>query len=240
MYGVIIAFIIASFSLQARTILIDPGHGGTEYGAVAKVYSNGSKNFYYVYEKQLCLILAKKIKNILRNDFTTYLTRSLDRTVTLQERAVMAEKVKADLFVSIHFNSSNDKRSHGIEIYYLDNHNDAAVKKVEKLENKSLLGEDKIINQILIDLVIQKTVDSSKRLAKSIHTETQKKIIKRYKRKDRGVRAGLFFVLALSKRPGVLIEAGFMSSKEELKKIRSSNYLNDYAQAIADGIKSYF
>ena len=81
-----------------------------------------------------------------------------------------------------------------------------------------MIGEDKVINQILIDIVIEKTVSSSKKLAKYIHQNLNKKISKKFRMKNREVKPGLFYVLALSKRPGVLIEAGFMSNPKEIKK----------------------
>ena len=68
----------------------------------------------------------------------------------------------------------------------------------------------------------------------------KKKIHKRYKVKDRGIKAAQFYVLALSKRPGVLIEAGFMSNPKEIWKLKSNNYMNEYARGIAIGIDKYY
>ena len=225
----------------AQVVLIDPGHGGEELGALSRIWVKGKAGVKTrnIYEKNLALILAKKVKAKLEKKYTTYLTRSFDRTVSLHERAKMADTVKADLFVSIHFNSSWNKKSQGFETYYLDNHDQAAIRKVEKVENKGRMGMDKVINQILIDLVVQKTVKASKKLANLIHTRVRKRVGKRFKLRDRGVKPGLFYVLALSKRPGVLIEAGFMSNPRELKVVKSYAFLNAYAKAIAEGIVSY-
>ena len=230
---------VHSFSF---VVLIDPGHGGKEYGAttmVTRINSKGKSYTRNLYEKDLTLLLAKKLKKVLQKRFSTYLTRSFDRTVSLEARADMADTVKADVFISIHFNSSFSKNSHGIETYYLDNHDDKAIKKVEAIENKSLDGDSKVINQILIDLVIQKTVPSSKKLATKIHEEVTAKISDKMQIRDRGIKPGLFYVLALSKRPGVLIEAGFMSNSREVKKISTSKYLSEYANALAKGIIDY-
>ncbi|MEX1098871.1 MAG: N-acetylmuramoyl-L-alanine amidase, partial [Bacteriovoracaceae bacterium] len=150
------------------------------------------------------------------------------------------DAVKADLFISIHFNSSGEKSSHGFETYYLDNHADAAIKKVENVENKYLQGADKIVNQILIDLVIQKTVVSSKKLANLVHGRIKRTAAKTFKMRDRGIKPGLFYVLALSKRPGILVEAGFMSHQDEIWTLRKGKFLHQYAQAIADGVQDYF
>ncbi len=237
----ILFFIICNLSFATRVILLDPGHGGEELGAMSHVWikKKGSSKTKNIYEKDLALKLAKKVKSLVSKKYTTYLTRSFDRTVTLDQRAHMADTVKADIFVSIHFNSSTNKKYRGFETYYLDNHKNKAIKKVEKIENKSLSGSDKVVNQILIDLVIQKTVPSSKKLAKNIHKQLAKNIGKKFKFKDRGIKPGLFYVLALSKRPGVLIEAGFMSNPSELKIVQKEAYLNAYAKSIARGIESY-
>jgi N-acetylmuramoyl-L-alanine amidase len=237
----LILLITFCFNAFSYVVLIDPGHGGEELGAITRVWvtKKGVKKTQNVYEKDLALLLARKVKIHLEGKYTTYLTRSIDRGVTLDERANMADTVKADLFVSIHFNSSTDKRSNGFETFYLDNHVDKAIKKVEEVENKDLSGSDKTVNQILIDLVIQKTAPRSKKLAKSIHRNLVKSLKKKFKIKDRGIKPGLFYVLALSKRPGVLIEAGFMSNPKEFKTVKSIKFLDTYAKSIALGIKQY-
>lgn len=233
---------LTCFNSEAYVVLIDPGHGGEELGAMSRLWTkkrNGSRKTKNIYEKDLTLRLSKKLKKYLDPFYTTYLTRSFDRTVGLDERAHMADVVKADLFVSIHFNSSNESKSNGFETYYLDNHADVAIKKVENIENKYLKGAAKTVNQILIDLVIQKTVSQSKKLANFIHKKVAKSVGKKFKLKDRGVKPGLFFVLALSKRPGVLIEAGFMSNLKELSIMNKEKFLDKYARAISVGIREY-
>lgn len=233
--------ILFSANCLGYVVLLDPGHGGEELGAMGKIWrvQKQSKKLVNLYEKDLSLRLAKRVKKILDKKYSIYLTRSVDRTVSLNERAQMAETVKADLFVSIHFNSSSDNSSNGFETYYLDNHEDVAIKKVEDVENKYLQGAEKIVNQILIDLVIQKTVPSSKKLATKIHERVNEYVSEKFELKDRGIKPGLFYVLALSKRPGVLIEAGFLSNPEEIQTIKTKKFLDIYSKAIADGIDEY-
>lgn len=241
-YFLFILTLLTSFNSEAFVVLIDPGHGGEELGAMSRLWvkkKNGTRKTKNIYEKDLTLRLSKKLKKYLDPFYTTYLTRSFDRTVGLDERANMADVVKADLFVSIHFNSSNESKSNGYETYYLDNHADVAIKKVETIENKYLKGAAKTVNQILIDLVIQKTVAQSKKLANSIHDRVRSSVGKKYKLKDRGVKPGLFFVLALSKRPGVLIEVGFMSNLKELSILNQEKFLDKYAYDISVGIREY-
>lgn len=234
--------IFFSYQSSGFVVLIDPGHGGSELGAVAKFSLKNSKGRKYtrqIFEKDLSLRLAKKIKSLLDKKFTVYLTRSFDRQISLQERAAMADTVKADLFISVHFNASVDNKSSGFETYYLDNHKDKVIKKVENIENKDLKGDELTINKILIDLVIERTAPSSKKLATYIHKSLDKRITRKFSMKNRDIRPGLFYVLALSKRPGVLIEGGFMTNGRELQKINSDKYLNTYAQSVANGIISY-
>lgn len=222
---------------MAYTILIDPGHGGEELGAVSYQMKKGKR--IKVYEKNLSLTLAKKIKKKLGTKYNVYLTRSIDRKVELEERAELAEKLKADLFISIHFNSSENSRHNGFETYYLDNHANAAVKKVETIENRDMHGNEQELSKILIDLVVQKTVKFSRSLSNFIHRNINKNIKKKFRMKDRGMKPGLFYVLALSKRPGVLLEAGFLSNSKEAKKISSSRYLDRYATSVVKGINEY-
>ena len=221
------------------TILIDPGHGGEDDGARA-VLKYSTKKSEVIREKDIALSLAKKIHNELqKKGFTSYLTRSVDRSVSLAQRAEIAEKIEADLFISVHINSSEKSSPRGFETYYLDNHDDSAVKKVEEVENKDLEGEELIINKILTDLVIQRTVTSSKGLASSIHSNIQKKVGSKYRMKDRGVKPGLFYVLALTKRPAILLEVGFLSNSNELKKMLRNDLQDNYARAVALGIEDY-
>ncbi len=226
-----------SFSSHAFTILIDPGHGGEDKGATT-FYQEGGK-LKEKYEKDLTLEISKRIYETLKKkNYQVFLTRSFDRDVSLEKRAELAEKVKADLFISVHLNSSTTADSHGFETYYLDNHSNVAVKKVEDVENKNLDGDQLIIQNILTDLVVEKTVVSSKNLANLIHMEL-KSNLKPFQLKDRGHKAGLFYVLALSKRPAVLLEVGFLSNPKELEKLTGESFQKKYSEAVVKGVEKY-
>jgi len=220
---------LLAHSTYALTILIDPGHGGIEDGATVAM----------VKEKDLALSIAQKIQEKFSKKYSVFLTRSIDRTVSLPERAIIAEKMKADLFISVHINSSPDGKATGFETYYLDNHNDVAVKKVEKAENILLSKEEQTVQQILIDLVVQQTVKTSKPLAESIHAAIKSTVGRKYHLTSRGIRPGLFYVLALSKRPGVLLEVGFISTPKERARMMSAKFQDDYATAVVNGIQKY-
>lgn len=233
----VLLIILLTFSLNSygKVVLIDPGHGGEESGAVGHLDTKKTRR---VFEKDLALRLSKKVKDKLGLYTSTYLTRSMDRAVTLQERADLADVVKADLFLSIHFNSSTNAKSNGFELYYLDNNSNVAANKVERAENLNLKGEELIVNQILVDLVVQQTVTHSRQLASLVH-ESVKPIVKKHKMNNRGIKPGLFYVLALSKRPGLLVEVGFVSNQSELKKVNEEKFLNDMAEGISAGVIAF-
>lgn len=235
-----VLYLALSFeNASAYTILIDPGHGGEDHGA-RSAYFKWGKRKTRIQEKDIVLDLAKKIyKRLKKKKYNVYLTRSIDRTLSLGERAAQAEKIQANLIVSIHANASKRKKATGFETYYLDNHEDSAVKKVESLENKDLSGEELVVNQILTDLVIQKTVEHSKKLANNIHNNLVKKVGRKFKLTNRGIKPGLFYVLAMSKRPGVLLEVGFLSNSKEAKKIMRADFQKQYASAVVGGIDKF-
>lgn len=220
------------------TILIDPGHGGEDDGA--KAMTKGRFPEELIKEKDISLSIAQKIhEKLSAKNYTVFSTRSLDRTVSLPERAAIAEKTKADLFISVHINSSPEANAVGFETYYLDNHNDVAIKKVEKTENVQSTGDEVVVQQILLDLVIDQTVSISKPLAFNIHSEIKNSVGRKYGIQSRGIKPGLFFVLALSKRPGVLLEVGFISTQKERVRMMNPKFQDDYANAVVRGIERF-
>ena len=122
-----LVLLLLSFNLNAAVVVIDPGHGGEERGAISKIDHS--------IEKNLVLRMAYEIKKKLIGKHQVYLTRSYDKSLTLDERSKLAQKLGADIFVSVHANSSSSHKSQGFETFYLSNSNDEAVKKVVRLEN---------------------------------------------------------------------------------------------------------
>jgi N-acetylmuramoyl-L-alanine amidase len=229
----ILILFFVPMQLFGYTILLDPGHGGEDDGAKGEL-SNTKFS-----EKDLALTLAKKISKRISRKHRVYLTRTYDKSVSLEKRAEIAEKLSADLFVSIHVNASTRKSANGFETYYLDHHKDAAVKKIESIENRNLKGQELVVHQILTDLIVDRTTKSSRRLGQAIHSRFNKGIKSKFKVKDRGLKPGLFYVLALTKRPAVLLEIGFISNSRELKKLTSESFQDEYARNVADGIMAY-
>lgn len=237
-YLLILFLFLSMQNSFALTILIDPGHGGEDDGAKAETVGRTPPEI--IKEKDIALSIAKRIYDKLSNmGHTVFLTRSFDRTVSLPERAAIAEKTKADLFISVHINSSPAGGAVGFETYYLGNHDDWAIKKVEKTENVQTKGDEVVVQQILVDLVIDQTVNTSKPLAQDIHTEIKKSVGRKYGIHSRGIKPGLFFVLALSKRPGVLLEVGFISTQKERVRMMNPQFQEDYANAVVRGVENF-
>jgi N-acetylmuramoyl-L-alanine amidase len=241
-YMLLLTFII-NYSVFAKIVLIDPGHGGDDCGAKAKIWkkTKNKSRLKVVCEKDIALNIAIKLKEFINNTkrHSAYLTRLTDKEVSLEKRSEMADKIKADIFISIHLNASTSKSSNGVETYYLDNHDDVAIKKVEMVENKDASGEEKVINSILADLVVQRVAPQSKELGKLVHKHLRANVIKRYKMQDRGIKPGLFYVLALSKRPAILLEAGFLTNGRESKLMSNHWFQRVYAKNVAKGIIEY-
>jgi N-acetylmuramoyl-L-alanine amidase len=238
-FSIFIFSFIISVNGFAFTVLIDPGHGGEDNGATGRI-KNLKGKLEVIKEKDLALSISKKIYDWLKKKkYEVYLTRSMDRSVGLAERAEMAEKIEADIFISVHINSCNGRHSKGSEVYYLDNRSDVATKKVEQIENESLEGDDLVINQIVIDLIIERTSATSKKLAKDINHKLKRNVLKKYHMVDRGVKPGLFYVLLLSKRPSALLEVGFISNRKELKRMTKKSFQDFYARSVAAGIDKF-
>ena len=233
----ILSFLI--LSTQAKKVLIDPGHGGEDCGAKAQLWKK--KKLKILCEKDIALSIAKKIKIYIdkNSSHSAYLTRLIDKTVTLQKRSELADSIKADIFVSIHLNASKTKSSHGFETFYLDNHDDVAIKKIEDVENAASNIDKGIINLILASLVVERVAPSSKELGQLVHSQITSAIQNKFKMKDRGLKPGLFYVLALSKRPSILLEAAFLTNSKEAKKARTKKFQDQYANAVARGIIKY-
>ncbi|MCX7944797.1 MAG: N-acetylmuramoyl-L-alanine amidase [Deltaproteobacteria bacterium] len=219
--------------LKVKKIVIDPGHGGDDQGAVGKT---GLK------EKDVTLDIAIELAKIIKKntDIEVILTRDSDVNVKLSERAAIAREKKADLFLSIHVNANKNKKYSGVEVYYLNNTDDRASQKVAMLEN---INSDKSISDLkmtLLDLAISANVDESMRLAQFVQSGIINKVRKKYPDvKDRGVKYALFYVLFGTDIPSILIEASFISNPVEEKRLKTREYKRLIAEGIFDGVMRY-
>lgn len=214
-------------------IVVDAGHGGRDPGAVGR---NKTR------EKDVTLQMAKKLATALRKELgcKVLLTRSDDRYLKLQSRTAYANKVGADLFISLHANASINRNAYGLETYYLNLSKNNQAAAVAARENGTSLEEVGNLEAILFDLMANAKINESSRLAAEIQQAMIKYLSPKFSRiKDLGVRQGPFHVLLGATMPSVLVEAAFLSNAREEKRLNSSDYQNKVAQAIVRGVKDY-
>jgi N-acetylmuramoyl-L-alanine amidase len=218
-------------------IVIDPGHGGEDPGAIGP---GGLR------EKDIVLSVGKKLGSILTEQPGTEViyTRSRDVFIPLNERTEIANSKKADLFVSIHVNASPRKNTRGIETYFLNWTNDQEAIKVAARENKiSLKKMEQMqgdLQVILSDLARKSKNEESMKLASNVQNAMVNTLKEKYSRiEDLGVKYALFYVLVGAEMPSILVEISFISNHEEAKRLASERYKAKVAEAIASGINSY-
>lgn len=213
-------------------IVIDPGHGGNDAGAVA----NGYK------EKDINLKVALKVAKILNGyGYKVILTRDDDSYVPLSTRARIANKSNATLFVSIHCNASMGMDAMGFETYFLSESRTSEERAVAILENSAIrydLGNLKPKDEVGIivgDLIQTLLLEKSYKLAYHI----QNKAVEMNLTKDRGLKQAGFYVLKWVSMPSVLVEIGFITNKEEAKMLTLDEYQMKIAKSIAEGIREF-
>ena len=225
--------ITQQLGLGVRRIVIDPGHGGTDPGAIGRTGAT---------EKQITLQLSEALANRLRaSGYDVRLTREEDRTLSLEERTAFANHVDADLFISIHVNSARNRRLRGFETYYLNLANDPTAAETAARENASgqggSLGD---LDETLAKIVRNEFEGESSSLARSIQDSLVMHVSKNYQNVwDLGVKTAPFFVLVGAEMPAVLIETAFVSNDQEEAWLKSSAYRSSVAEAIEIGLQSY-
>jgi len=229
----------ATDKFKIKTIIIDPGHGGHDPGAIG----NG------IYEKDVVLDTAKRLAQLLRDklkEVKIILTREGDYFVPLRERTGFANYKKADLFISIHANAAYSREAAGFEVYYLSpdaSAIDETSRALAVIENKVLdieeekptKGEIDYTQIILGGLAQQEFIDESIELAGII----QNTVCKRLHLENRGIKSAFFWVIKDAMMPAVLIETGFISNPYEAQKLNSEEHKNEMAQSICEAICEY-
>jgi N-acetylmuramoyl-L-alanine amidase len=202
-----------------RTVVIDPGHGGTDHG------THGRASF----EKTMTLDVAKRVnRDLAGSGLRVLLTRTTDQTVPLEDRVEFADTKGADLYVSIHFNSGGS--AEGIETYC------TTPAGMSSTANFSGNGSDRDIGGGARSAVTNNRFDlQNVWLAHCI----QKSALRATGALDRGVRRARFWVLRYASCPAILIEGGFLTNPSEEQRILHVDYRETLAKAIADGILTY-
>jgi len=223
-----------------KRIVLDPGHGGHDPGAV------GPRNLY---EKDVVLDIALKLKKILgqEQEFEVFLTRETDVFIPLEQRTAIANSKNADMFISIHANASTRRDAKGIETYLLNWSNDEEAMKVAARENAISLKKMKKMNEgrdVLDIMLSDLRRDSKREESLNLATFVQKNMVSGLNKSyshvvDHGVKQALFYVLFGAQMPSVLVEVSFISNPLEEKLLSKDSYRMELAQSIASGVNKY-
>ncbi len=220
------------FGLGVKTIVLDPGHGGKDPGAVSP---SG------LMEKDIVLNIAKKTAKILnrKKGYNVILTRTEDVFIPLEERTAIANTHKADLFISIHVNAAANPGLQGIETYYLNMATSREERRAAARENSSSASQLSDLQRILDDLMKKSKKEESYHLAGILHQQLIKGLGNSFRVNDLGVKKAPFIVLIGARMPAILLETGFISNHEEEKRLCSRNYQDILARQITRGIVDY-
>lgn len=220
-----------------RIIVIDPGHGGVDPGALG--YSGS-------YEKHITLAAARDIKAYLESTgrFTVHLTRDRDVFIRLRKRIEIAREKNADLFISVHADTIRNKGIRGLSVYTLsETASDKEAAELAERENKSdliagvdLTHESAEVTNILIDLAQRETMNRSAQLAALF----VKKLGKEVRVLRNPHRFAGFAVLKAPDVPSLLVELGFLSNRDDEKALKSKRHRQRIATAIAEAVDAYF
>ncbi len=230
----LLLFFSSTFALDTpMTIAIDAGHGGTDAGA-----TRGG-----VREATVVLGISQQLEKILNADpaYSAFLTRDSNSLLELQQRVKKAKKNNAELFVSIHANSSPDPHSQGMEIYFRNElaPNEASLRLAHHENQNEILKKKKTkgdVTSILNDM--QKSMNTLKSYELSWHIVDQWKVPFSKKRMDT-VKQGPFYVIQQDTIPSILIEIGFITNEKEARRLNTASYQKEIAQAIYQGLKDY-
>ena len=216
-----------------RKIVLDPGHGGKDPGAI------GVKG---IAEKDIVLAVAKKLAKRLKGEMgiDVVLTRQNDTYIPLEDRTAVANAEDADLFISLHVNASPNQEARGIETYYLDNTTDEASIRLAARENATSRKSISDLQFILSDLTQNSKLEDSISLAHRLHSSVVSHMGRRYGEvKDLGVKKALFYVLVGARMPSVLVEMFFITNKSEGRALTRQAYQDALVESLLEGIKKY-
>ncbi len=220
-------FSAAPLTGPINTIVIDAGHGGHDPGT----------SHYGLKEKHLALDIARHLRTQLQSQgLRVVMTRETDQFIPLSGRPAIANRLGADLFVSVHINANRDRHISGIEVYYPRESVVASSAKWPPLVSPADIGiPSLIVKQILWDLVLSRTRHQSRRLASNVCRSMRDGL----QGHCRGTKAARFVVLREAWMPAVLVEVGYVTNRTEAQRLGNAEYREAVAQSIAQGIVSY-
>ena len=215
-------------------IVLDPGHGGKDPGAVG---------LFGLREKSVALDIALRARRVLRRVLPgnrIYLTRTTDRYVSLPYRTSFANEHDADIFVSIHANSARSRRIHGIETYLLSEASSGRALRLAARESGTTLARMSDLQKILNDLGLRSKVTESQQLARQVQQAMLSRLRPGYHGiRNMGVKRGPFYVLLGARMPSILLEVAFISNQREARRMGSPKYRQALAEGIARGIMQF-
>lgn len=218
---------------RIRKIVLDPGHGGHDPGAIGR---GGLK------EKDVTLKLGRLLRDNLRSKLGSkiIMTRDTDVFIPLEERTAIANREDADLFVSIHINSSPRRAASGVETYMLNLSRDEESRRLAARENATSKKAVSDLEFILNDLIKTAKTNDSVRLASLVQGNLVKKLNDRFGGvKGNGVKGAPFYVLVGTRMPSILVEVSFISNPMEEKRLQDDKYLHEVIEGISAGLMSY-
>lgn len=218
---------------KIRRIVIDAGHGGHDPGAVGQTG---------LQEKDIVLQLALKLRNAVRETLglDVVMTRASDVFIPLEERTAIANKVNADLFVSIHANAAPNRAASGIETYYLNLAKTEKVAQLAAKENGTSLEKVSTLQAILFDLMANYKLNDSAHLAEDIQRSLVKSVRSSFPdTRNLGVKQGPFYVLVGASMPSILAEVAFISNTVEEQRLQDPVFQNLLVEGLLNGITAY-
>ena len=219
--------------LEARRVIIDPGHGGHDPGATGR---DGLR------EKDLVLDISRRVAKFLEaeDSYEVILTRNTDVFIPLEERTAIANSKGADLFVSIHANSSRNRRARGLETYYLNLATSPEAERTAARENAVSTRRMTELQELLSRIMNNSKIAESREFAHHVHGSMVKRAVEADSHsRDLGVKTAPFYVLLGANMPSVLLEVSFLSNPDDAKLLASDEFRHKIAQSIVDGIKNY-
>lgn len=227
---------IKKINAKNRVIVIDPGHGGKDAGAVNGKYR----------EKEVVLALSLKLgEELKKRGYKVFYTRSKDLFIQLRSRTRIANDKNADLFISVHANAAPTKDKHasmeGVETFFLSPARSQRSKNVAELENKSDIEEmNHFSKQTYLNFLNREKIIASNKFALDVHQGMFNELSSKYKIRDGGVREAPFWVLVGAQMPAILLEIGYITHPAESKRMFTSSYQTSLAIGIANGVDAYF
>jgi N-acetylmuramoyl-L-alanine amidase len=218
--------------LGARRIVIDPGHGGHDPGTIGR---GGLQ------EKDLVLDVSLRLEKMVRSELgaEVIMTRSTDAYVPLEERTAIANAKGADLFLSVHANSSRNPIARGIETYFLNFAKNPHAEEVAARENAISAATLKDLQGLVKAITLNSKIEESHDFASSIQEAMVQTVRGRYPVEDRGIHTAPFYVLIGANMPSILAEIAFVSHPEDEKLLKTPEYRETIARSLFKGVKAY-